>query len=203
SGTTAPTGTWSSTIPTPVKGQYLWTRTVTTYTDNSTVTTYSVAYTPTDGQNGANGKGISSTSIAYQISTSGTTTPTGTWSSTVPTPIKGRYLWTRTIMNYTDGTNSTSYSTSYYATDGQKGDKGEKGDDGISVTNVDVEFYLSTSSTTQTGGSWQTTAPTWVDGRYMWTRTKTTYSNGQTTTSPAVNVTGAKGSTGSAGRSVS
>ncbi|RAZ73635.1 phage tail spike protein [Planococcus halotolerans] len=126
-GTSAPSGTWSSTIPAPIKGQYLWTRTISTYTDNSTVTTYSVSYLATDGQTG---KGISSTAVAYQIGSSGTTAPTGPWSATVPAPVPGSYLWTRTIITYSDNTTSLSYSTAYYALDGQKGDPGAKGDPG-------------------------------------------------------------------------
>src|SRR5699024_11166091 len=166
-GTTAPTGTWSSSVPSPVKGRYLWTRTITNYTDNSSITTYSVSYIATDGQSGSDGKGISSSVVTYQISTSGTTAPTGTWVSSPPTPIKGRYLWTRTVIYYTDGTTSTSYSTSYYATDGQKGDTGATGQ---GVDSVTTQYYSSTSRTTQTGGSWVNTQPAWVKGRYLWTR---------------------------------
>lgn len=203
SGTSEPTGSWSTSIPTPVKGQYLWVRTRTTYTDSSVVTTYNVSYFATDGQNGADGNGVSSTEVRYQISTSGTTVPTGTWSSSLPTPIKGRFLWTRTVITYTNGTSSTAYSTSYYATDGAKGDKGDPGANGVSVTSVDVEYYLSTSATALSGGSWVTTAPTWIDGRFMWTRTKTTYSSGNPTTTDPVSISGAKGDTGSPGRSIS
>lgn len=129
-GTTAPTGTWYSNPPTPIQGRYLWTRTITTYTDGSKVTTYSVSYNATDGQNGDDGRGIVSTTVRYQIHTSGSSIPTGTWLSYVPGPVQGRYLWTRTVIEYSDGTSSTSYSTSYYATDGQKGDKGDPGEDG-------------------------------------------------------------------------
>ena len=127
-GTTAPTTGWQAT-PAPIKGQYLWTRTVTTYTDGSTIPTYSVAYQATDGQAG---KGISSTVVEYAQTTSGTTTPTA-WSGTRPAPIKGQYLWSKTTITYTDTTTSVSYSTSYSATDGQKGDPGipgTPGDDG-------------------------------------------------------------------------
>src|SRR5690606_17566747 len=185
SGTSAPTGTWLSSPPTPVKGQYLWTRTTITYTDNSTVPTYSVSYLPTDGQKGTDGKGIKSTSITYQIGASGTSAPTGTWSSTVPSPVKGQYLWTRTIVTYTDNSTSTSYSTSYYATDGQNG---SKGDTGTGISSITEEYYLSTSKTTQTGGSWVTTPPTWSTGKYMWTRSKIVYTNPSSTkyTTPVV-----------------
>lgn len=42
SGTTAPTGEWLSTVPTVPAGKYLWSRTITTYTNNDTNTSYSV-----------------------------------------------------------------------------------------------------------------------------------------------------------------
>lgn len=113
SGTTAPTGTWLSTIPSVSAGQYLWTRTITTYTDSTTSTSYSVGKmgeTGSTGATGATGKGISSTSVTYQAGSSGTTAPTGTWSSTIPTVAENQYLWSRTITTYTDSTTSTSYS---------------------------------------------------------------------------------------------
>ena len=56
------------------------------------------------------GRGVKSTTVEYQASTSGTTVPTGTWSSTIPTVAQGSYLWTRTVITYTDNTQSTSYS---------------------------------------------------------------------------------------------
>lgn len=63
---------------------------------------------------------------------------------------------------------------------GADGKPGTKGDDGVSVTHTDVEYYLSTSETELSGGTWQATAPTIADGTYLWSRTKITYSNGQT-----------------------
>ena len=63
---------------------------------------------------------------------------------------------------------------------GADGKPGTKGDDGVSVTSTEVEYYLSTSETELSGGTWQSTAPTITDGTYLWGRTKITYSNGQT-----------------------
>ena len=61
--------------------------------------------------------------------------------------------------------------------DGAKGDKGDKGDIGVSVTNVIPEYYLSTSPTSATGGSWNTKQQAFVNGRYYWTRQHVYYSN--------------------------
>lgn len=63
---------------------------------------------------------------------------------------------------------------------GADGKPGTKGDDGVSVTSTEVEYYLSTSETELSGGTWQATAPTITDGTYLWSRTKITYSDGQT-----------------------
>lgn len=129
-GTTIPTGTWSSTIPSVTAGQYLWTRTVFAYTDSTTSTAYSVGMmgaTGNPGATGAPGNGISSTSVTYQASSSGTTAPTGTWSSTIPEVSASQYLWSRTILTYTDSTTSTSYAVGMM---GAKGDPGAKGDTG-------------------------------------------------------------------------
>lgn len=114
SGTTTPTGAWVANPPAVAKGQYLWTKTVVTYSDGNSTTAYSVAYQGTNGingQNGTNGRGVKSTEVTYQIWANGTSTPSGTWSTSVPdTTADKPYLWTRTIITYTDNTKSTSYS---------------------------------------------------------------------------------------------
>ena len=132
SGVVTPTGTWSTTIPTVSAGSYLWTRTIITYTDNSTSTSYSVgkmgntgaqgpkgdtgAQGPkgdkgNTGATGSPGKGIKSTSVTYQAGTTGVAVPTGTWSTTIPSTSASKpFLWSRTIITYTDNTTSTTYS---------------------------------------------------------------------------------------------
>lgn len=63
------------------------------------------------GNTGPTGKGVKSTAVAYQASASATSAPTGTWSdSPVTTSASLPYMWTRTIITYTDDTTSTSYS---------------------------------------------------------------------------------------------
>lgn len=121
SGTVTPTAEWNSQVPTLVKGQYLWTKTDWTYTDNSSKTGYSVAYISKDGTNGTNGTGIQTTTITYAGSTSGTTIPTSGWTSTIPTVAAGSYLWTKTIWTYTDNTSSTGYSVAMMGLKGERG----------------------------------------------------------------------------------
>jgi len=137
SGTTPPTGPWVTSIPAVSAGQYLWTRTVITYTNSTSTTTYSVgmmgATGPTGGT-GATGKGVKSTVVDYQGSTSGTTAPTGTWAATIPTVAEGSYLWTRTVITYTDNTTSTAYSVAKQGEKGNTGAKGDAGDDAINLS---------------------------------------------------------------------
>ena len=108
SGTTIPTGTWSTSIPTVSAGSFLWTRTIITYTDNSKSTSYSIGKI---GNTGAAGKGVKSTAITYQAGSSGTSAPTGTWSTSIPTTSASKpFLWTKTVITYTDNGTSTIYS---------------------------------------------------------------------------------------------
>lgn len=161
-GTTAPTGTWSAGVPTVAKGSFLWTRTIWTYTDNTTETGYAVAYIGTNGNNGTDGiagkdgTGIKTTTITYAGSTSGTTAPTSSWTSTVPTVAAGSYLWTKTVWAYTDNTSETGYSVARMGLKGDKGDPGIKGTDGTS--GIIVSSVAPASP--KTGQLWQDTSTT-------------------------------------------
>ena len=151
SATTAPTGTWSDSVVATTTGQFLWTRTIVTYTDNATTTTYSVAAhgnTGATGATGATGNGVKSTAVTYQLSSSGTTAPTGTWSSTPLAPTESQFLWTRTIVTYTDNSTSTSYSVG-----GKVGATGAAGADAITMaitTDNGTVFKNSSGTTTLT-----------------------------------------------------
>lgn len=127
SGVTKPTGEWKTEIPNVPNGQFLWTKTVVKYSDGKSTEAYSVSYKATNGTNGSNGTSVtvSSTSVTYQAGTSGTTAPTGTWSPTVPNVANGQYLWTKTIVTYSDGKHTESYSVSYKGTNGTNGKDGK------------------------------------------------------------------------------
>lgn len=119
SNTKVPTS-WSTTVPTmTATNKYLWNYETITYTNNTSVDTAKKVIgvygdkgaTGAKGDTGATGKGVKSTVVTYQASSSGTTTPTGTWSASIPAADTSKpYLWTRTIITYTDNTTSTSYS---------------------------------------------------------------------------------------------
>lgn len=85
---------------------------------------YSIAFKGQTGQNGTSVT-ISSTSVTYQVGSSGTTKPTGTWSTAVPSVANGQYLWTKTVVTYSDGKHTESYSVSYKGTNGTNGTNGK------------------------------------------------------------------------------
>lgn len=125
---------------------------------------------------GADGVSVSSVTVEYYLSTSATAQTGGSWSTTVPTWEDGRYMWTRTKTALSNG--STTTTTPVCITGG----KGGTGAAGKGVKSIATQFYLSTSKTAQTGGSWGTTMPTWTPGKYVWTRSMITYTDNTTTT---------------------
>ena len=84
--------------------------------------------------------------------------------------------------------------------DGKDGVNGKDGKDGVGVASITEQYYLSTSATALSGGSWSETVPNWVDGRFMWTRSVITYTNGTTVNTNAKCATGAKGDQGNPGK---
>ena len=69
------------------------------------------------GDKGETGNGIANTVVTYGLSMTDTTEP-ATWSSDRPALVKGMYLWTRTVIIYTNGESTTSYQISYIPKDG-------------------------------------------------------------------------------------
>ena len=193
SETTQPTS-WTAQVPTLTKGKYLWTKTVWTYTNNTSETGYQKTYIAKDGNDGndgiagKDGVGIKSTTITYASSTSGITKPTSGWSSTIPNVSAGNFLWTKTVWMYTDNTSETGYSVAKMGETGAKGDKGDdgakgdKGETGNGIANTVITYGLSTSETTEPA-TWASNMPVLVKGMYLWTRTVQIYTNGKSTTS--------------------
>ncbi len=116
SATTAPTGTWSSSVVSVAEGNYLWTRT--TYSDGTKA--YAVSKQGKSGTNGTNGTSptVTSTVTEYQQADGGTTVPTGTWDTTPPTATANKYMWTRVTVTYSDGKTAISYTVSKNGTNG-------------------------------------------------------------------------------------
>lgn len=216
SGTTVPTGTWSGSVPSASAGQYLWTRTIITYTDNTTSTIYSVGRMGTNGANGTNGKSIGSV-VNYYLATassSGVTTATSGWTTAVQSVSAAKkYLWNYEVVKYTDGTVASTTMPCVigsYGDQGSKGDKGDTGSTGNGIKSITEHYAVSTSNST-VPTSWSSTVPTMTESnKYLWNYETITYTNGTTvdTTKRVIGVygnkgaTGAKGETGASGKGV-
>lgn len=160
---------------------------------------------------------IKDVDVEYYLSTSATALSGGSWSTTAPAWVDGKYMWSRTVT--IDGVGNKTYSPSQNGvciagakgSTGAKGDKGDTGPTGPQgptggtgptgkgVKSIAEQYYKSTSATSLSLGSWSDTYPGWENGKYIWTRSVITYTDGTSTTTKAVCVTGEKGSTGDKG----
>lgn len=194
SSTSLSGGSWSTNSPTWVDGKYIWSKTKVVYTDGSSIETNPACITGGKGSTGDNGRGVSSIVEEYYLSTSSNSLVGGSWSTTPPTWENGKYIWTRSVITYTDSASTTTDPICV---------TGGKGATGIGVKSVSEQYYLSTSYSTTTGGSWSTTVPAWKDGKYIWTRSVITYTDNSYTETNPVCVTGGKGPSGNDGVGIS
>ena len=194
--------------------KYLWQKEVITYTNGQSQTTVlllavygntgakgdrgETGPTGAPGSPGKDGTSVTITSqaITYQASSSGTTVPSGTWVANPPSVAKGQYLWTRTVVNYSDGKKTTAYSVGYQGTNGQNGQNGSPGKDGATgpagrgIKSTSITYQAWANGTSTPSGTWATDPPkTAKDKPYLWTRTVITYTDNSTSTSYSVGST--------------
>ena len=148
------------------------------------------------GSQGAAGTSVTvtKTEYAYQLSTSGTTVPTGTWQTSPQAPTATQFAWTRTTTTFSDGKKAVTYTVG-----GKVGPQGNPGTNGKSptVTNTKTQYQKSTSGTTVPTGTWSDSALAPDVNNYVWTKTTITYSDGKTAVTYAV--AGKQGQQGTAG----
>lgn len=124
---------------------------------------------------------IASVDVEYAQGASRVTEPQGGWQTTAPQWVSGKYIWTRTKTTMQSGDIEYSEPVCISGRDGTDGAKGDKGSTGTGVRGIVEQYYLSTSSTAQSGGSWSEAQPAWAKGKYIWTRSKITWTDGSTT----------------------
>lgn len=123
---------------------------------------------------GAIGVGIRSTTVTYGVSDSASTKPADTtWQSTIPVVEEGKYLWTRTIIDYTDDAIADTVTYTY----SKQGAKGDIGSTGSSVTVSSIQYQESTSATIPPTSTWSNSIVAAAEGKFLWT--KTTFSDGK------------------------
>lgn len=167
SNTTAPTSGWQTTAPAWKDGYYIWSKTKVVYTDGDIVYTDAACIT---GGKGETGNGISSIIEQYYLSSSATSLLNGSWSNSRPTWENGWYIWTRSVINYTNGNSITTEAICV------TGEKGETGDDGINGDYFEYRYAVngsrstppSLSKTSRNPSGWSTTVPTVGNLQYLW-----------------------------------
>lgn len=151
-------------------------------------------YTKTQTNSAINQKADSITSTVSQTYSTKTETATAKNeainSANTATDNKLKNYSTTTQMNSAITQKADQITSSVSATYSKKSD---------SVTSVDVQYALSTSTTTAPTSGWSTTAPTWISGKYMWQRTIINYVDGSSETSDPTCIAGATGQTGAKG----
>lgn len=208
-------GNWAIVEPIWVDGKYIWRRTKVTYGNGN------VEYSPSEngvcitgntgakgdkgdtGVTGNDGVSVTSVDVQYYKSTSSSSLSGGSWSTSNPGWENGKYIWSKTVVTYSNGTTDETDPvclTGAKGSTGNTGATGETGATGKGISSIVEEYYKSTSATSLSGGSWSTTYPGWENGKYIWTRSVISYTDGSsnTTTTP-VCVTGSKGDTGAQG----
>lgn len=154
---------WSTTKPPSIAGQHMWYMLADiTANDNE------VRHEPLEltGIKGDTGRGIVGTpEITYQAGSSATTPPTGEWLANIPLVNEGYTLWIRAVYKYSDDTTSEVFSPSI------------AGKTGRGVKQVTPEYYLSTSKTEPTGGTWSATQPEKTNDTWVWIRYKTIFTD--------------------------
>ena len=134
SQTTAPTEGWQTTAPKWRKDYYIWSRTHIYYTDGnekvSTPMCLSVA------------RSIDRIEECYYSSTSSTAITGGAWvKGKSPAWVNGRFIWTKSIIYYTDGTSTETTPiccTGGQGPQGPQGKPGENGKDGKDGTSISI-----------------------------------------------------------------
>ena len=167
SNTTAPTSGWQTTAPAWKDGYYIWSKTKVVYTDGDIVYTDAACIT---GGKGETGNGICSIIEQYYLSSSATSLLNGSWSNSRPTWKNGWYIWTRSVINYTNGNSITTEAICV------TGEKGETGDDGINGDYFEYRYAVngsrstppSLSKTSRNPSGWSTTVPTVGNLQYLW-----------------------------------
>ena len=168
------------------------------------------------GQDGKDGVSvtITSTSTTYAVSTNSTSTPASGWLPNIPSVQQGSYLWTRTVVKYSDGTSTTGYSVVRQGVDGKNGAQGPKGTDGkngkdgsqgpkgkdgvsVTITSTSTTYAVSTNSTKPSDSAFTaTTIPGVAVGSYLWSKTVVKYSDNNSTTAYSVSRIGSDGKNG-------
>lgn len=220
SKTSVPTKWYEAVQTTDATNKYLWNYEVVTYTTGSPEETAKriigvYGDTGAKGDKGDKGdKGTDGTSVTitaksttYGKSSSQNEMPTS-WSDAFPIVSEGEYLWTKTVVTFSDGTSATNITFAR---------QGVNGKDGITLVSSKVEYMVSDNGSELleygyvdengahlveennlwlTDFEWLEDMPVLKNGEYLWTRITRTYSDDSIEVSYSVGYNGVDGTNG-------
>ena len=169
---TEPKGGWQTNAPQWVSGKYIWTRTKTTMQSGDIEYSEPVCISGRDGVDGANGERgpAGKDGVSTYIHCAYATSADGRQGFSTSYGAGKTYIGQCVDLNVKDPTDPSAYTWSKI-----------KGETGTGVSGIVEQYYLSTSSTAQSGGSWSEAQPAWAKGKYIWTRSKVTWTDGSVT----------------------
>lgn len=154
---------WTTTKPPSIAGQHMWYMLADVLANGSEIKHDPFELT---GIKGDAGRGIvGNPKLTYQASISSVVPPTGQWLENIPLVNEGYTLWTKITYTYSDKTTSDIYSPSI------------AGKAGRGIKQAYPEYYLSTSKTELTGGTWSATQPEKTKDAWIWIRYKTIFTD--------------------------
>lgn len=144
---TAPIEGWQTTAPKWRKGYYIWSRTHIYYTDGnekvSTPMCLSVA------------RSIDRIEECYYSSTSSTAITGGAWvKGKSPEWVSGRFIWTKSIIYFTDGTSTETTPICCTGGQGPQGPQGKPGENGKDAINIQLSMLSIVHKKSQFVGSY-------------------------------------------------
>ena len=208
--TTAPTTGWSTASPTWTAGKYIWQRTVTTIDGEQFVSNTSCIQGAKgeQGEQGERGTDGTSVTILGHYDTYAeliAAHPTGSAGDSYMVG-SDLYVWNGTEwedvgqIQGPQGPQGIQGPQGPQGIQGIQGERGIQGEQGVQgergltgatgaqgrgITSVTPQYYLSTSSSSATGGLWANSPAAYVEGRYYWTRTYVIWSDNTTSYAPS------------------
>lgn len=131
---------------------------------------------------------VQTVDVEYAVNTSSTKAPTEGWSTDSPNFDDGDFIWQRVKTVYVSG--NTEYSTPSCISISTSN---------VGISSTEVKYAISDSGTVAPETGWQDNPPTPQQGKYIWSRTSTFYTDGTSSISYGVSYQGSNGQNGAAG----
>lgn len=160
SNTSAPTAGWQTTAPKWRKGYYIWTRTHVYYTNGKEKITTPMCL--------STAKSIDRIEECYYSSTSSTAITGGAWTKgQAPKWVNGRYIWTKSIIYYSDGTSEETAPICVTGAQGPQGPQGEHGKPGDSAVGIQLSMSAILHKKSKYASTYSITVKAMKDGELL------------------------------------